>query len=174
MIIQNFTKLADSTNKQKALAILEAGLFAAMPEQKLSKILKKNQIQIGKKTIRLSQYDDIYLIAFGKAADSMAMTVDSKIKIKKGIIVIPKGSKPIIRNKKFQIFKSSHPLPSNTSIRAAKSILQFLKKRKKLLSVRKSRKMSSALTGRTWSGRYLKETGWSITRTLKIHLRKDM
>ena len=49
MIIQNFTKLADTKNKQRVLDILETGLFAAMPEQKLTKILKKNQIKIGKK-----------------------------------------------------------------------------------------------------------------------------
>ena len=131
MIIQNFTKLGDTKNKQRALDILETGLFAAMPEQKLTKILKKNQIKIGKKSIRLSGYENIYLVAFGKAADSMAKAANSLSKIKSGIIVMPKGSTPYIRNKKFQIFKSSHPIPNKTSVRAAKSVLQFLKKRKK-------------------------------------------
>jgi len=131
MIIQNFTKLADTKNKQRALDILETGLFAAMPEQKLTKILKKNQIKIGKKSIRLSGYENIYLVAFGKAADSMAKAANSLSKIKSGIIVMPKGSTPCIRNKKFQIFKSNHPIPNKTSVRAAKSVLQFLKKRKK-------------------------------------------
>jgi len=131
MIIQNFTKLASTKKKRNALEILEAGLYAAMPKQNLKKIVKKNQIKIGKKSIRLSDYENIYLVAFGKAADSMAKTVNSIINIKKGIIVMPKGSESVIKNKKFQIFKSSHPLPNNTSVHAAKTILQFLQKRKK-------------------------------------------
>jgi hydroxypyruvate reductase len=131
MIIQNFTKLASTKKKRNALEILEAGLYAAMPKQNLKKIVKKNQIKIGNKPIPISQYENIYLIAFGKAADSMAKTVNSIINIKKGIIVMPKGSESVIKNKKFQIFKSSHPLPNNTSVQVAKTILQFLKKRKK-------------------------------------------
>jgi len=35
MIIQNFTKLGDTKNKQRALDILETGLFAAMPEHSI-------------------------------------------------------------------------------------------------------------------------------------------
>ena len=62
------------------------------------------------------------MIGFGKAVDSMASAMDRKLKIKKGIIVIPKGTKQIIRNKKIRVLKSDHPVPTQTSVRAAKSI----------------------------------------------------
>lgn len=113
MIIQNFTKLGDTKNKQRALDILETGLFAAMPEQKLTKILKKNQIKIGKKSIRLSGYENIYLVAFGKAADSMAKAANSLSKIKSGIIVM-------VWNNSFDSTKSKK-LPKLTSSTSSSS-----------------------------------------------------
>ncbi len=70
-------------------------------------------------------------MAFGKAANSMAKAVSSYVKIKKGIIVVPKGTKSIIKNKKFKTFKAGHPTPDKTSVHAAKSILKFLTQRNK-------------------------------------------
>ena len=131
LIIQNYSKLANTQKKKTALKILEAGLRAAMPENSLKRFVKSKKIKIGKNVINLSKYDNIYLVAFGKAADSMAKTVNSIINIKRGFIVIPKGSKPVIKNKKFRVFRSGHPVPNQTSLLAAKTILKFLQKRKK-------------------------------------------
>lgn len=131
MNIQNYSSLAKDPDISKGLKILGAGLESAMPHKELKKILDSNSIRIGKKQIKLSNYDSIYIVAFGKAANSMAKAVNSVVKITNGIIVVPKGTKSLIKNNKFKIFKSGHPLPDQTSIRAAKSILKFLKQRKK-------------------------------------------
>jgi glycerate 2-kinase len=130
MIIQNYSVLAKDPHIAKGLKILTAGLESAIPNKKLKKILNSKTIQIGKKRIKLSNYDSIHLVAFGKAANSMSKTVNSIVKIKNGIIVVPKGTKSLIKNNKFKIFKSGHPLPDQISVTAAKSILKFLKKRK--------------------------------------------
>jgi len=131
MIIQNYSALKKDGNFSKALQILTAGLDSAMPQKELQKILNSKQIRIGKKLIKLKNYDSIYLVAFGKAANSMAKAVSSYVKIKKGIIVVPKGTKSIIKNKKFKTFKAGHPTPDKTSVHAAKSILKFLTQRNK-------------------------------------------
>lgn len=130
MIIQNYYALAKDLEIGKGLQILRSGLESAMPQKELKKFLTSNKIQIDKKQIKLTNYDSIYLVAFGKAANSMTAAVDSIMKIKSGIVVVPKGTTSLIKNNKYKIFKSGHPIPNQTSVRAAKSILKFLKKRK--------------------------------------------
>jgi hydroxypyruvate reductase len=131
MIIQNYKELATNFRKKRALDILEEGLQAAKPEKFLKKIVKPNKIVIGKKSLKLSKFENVYLVSFGKAADSMASTINSLLRIKRGIIVIPQGTKSQIKHKKFQIFSAGHPIPNNASLKAAKTIMQFLHKRKK-------------------------------------------
>ncbi len=130
MIIQNYSNMAKDPSIARGLQILAAGLESAMPQKELKKIFNSNTIRIGKKRIKLSNYNSIHLVAFGKAANSMTKAVDSIVQIKNGIVVVPKGTKPLIKNNKFKIFKSGHPVPDKTSVLAAKSILKFLKQRK--------------------------------------------
>ncbi len=130
MIIQNYSTLAKDPSIARGLQILAAGLESAMPQKELKKIFNSNTIRIGKKRIKLSNYNSIHLVAFGKAANSMTKAVDSIVQIKNGIVVVPKGTKSLIKNNKFKIFKSGHPVPDKTSVLAAKSILKFLKQRK--------------------------------------------
>jgi len=131
MLIQNHSSLSKDRITTKTLQILMAGLESAMPQKQIKKIINPKQIKFDKKVIQLKNYDSIYLVALGKAADSMAKAVNSIIKIKKGFIVIPKGITPVIKNPKFQIFKAGHPLPDKNSVRAAKQILKFLNQRNK-------------------------------------------
>jgi glycerate 2-kinase len=132
MIIHNVSKINKGSKHSKALAILNSGLESAMPQKKLYKIINKNEIKLGEtKKIYLKNYNSIYLIAFGKAADSMAKAVCQKLKIKKGVVVIPKGTQSLIKNKKIKLFKSGHPLPDKTSVSSAKYIRKFLEKRTK-------------------------------------------
>ncbi len=130
MIIKNYSILAKDPGIAKGLELLTVGLASAMPQKELKKILNSNSIQIGKKRINLSNYDSIHLVAFGKEANSMTKAVNSIVQIKNGIIVVPKGTKSLIKNNKFKIFKSGHPIPDQTSVHAAKSILKFVKQRK--------------------------------------------
>jgi len=131
MIINNFSKLSKGQEYSKTLQILDAGLESALPQKHLEKIVDKKLIKLGSKKFNLKNYESIYLVAFGKAADSMAKAVIRKLKIKKGIVVIPQETKQIITNKKIKVFKSGHPLPNQISVRAAKSIKKFLEQRKK-------------------------------------------
>lgn len=130
MIVHNFSQLNKDQVQSKALQILNAGFESAIPQKKIEKIVNKKEIRIGNRKFKLKNYSSIYLVAFGKAADSMALAINNKLKIRKGIVVIPKGTRQIIKNKNIKVFKSDHPLPSKTSVRAAKSIKNFLKQRK--------------------------------------------
>ena len=126
MMIKNFNSLANTAVKKKALKILEAGLVSAQPKNFLKTFVDKNYILLGKNSIFLSNYRKIFVIAYGKAADSMAEYVSKKIKVSKGIVVIPKYTKSSITSKKFSVFYSGHPLPDKESVRAGKTVLEFV------------------------------------------------
>ncbi|MEK6980066.1 MAG: DUF4147 domain-containing protein [Thermoproteota archaeon] len=130
MIIQNFEDLATSEKKRECLEILEAGLKAADPENIIPKFVTPEEIKIGGQILKLSDFSNIYTVAFGKAGDSMTRALNEIIPIKSGIIVIPKGSKSKIKSKKFQIFNSGHPKPDQTSVKAAKEVTKFLQNRR--------------------------------------------
>lgn len=130
MIIQNFEDLAVTEKKRDCLEILDAGMQAANPKNIISKFVTPTQILSDKKAIKFSDYTAVYTVAFGKAGDSMTQAVNAICPIKSGIIVIPKGSKSIIKSKKFQIFNSRHPKPDQTSIQAAKKVLKFVEDKK--------------------------------------------
>lgn len=130
MYIQNFSELATSDKRRVGLEILEAGLAAADPVNIVPKFVTKSHIKARGETLELAKYSKIYTIAFGKAGDSMTRAVNAIIQVQSGIIVIPKGSKSVIKGRKFQIFNSGHPRPDRTSIRAAKEVIKFLQNRK--------------------------------------------
>jgi len=131
MMIKNFNSLANTEVKKKALKILEAGLAAAQPKNFLKAFVNKNYILLGKNRISLSNYRKIFVVAYGKAADSMAEYVSEKINVSKGIVVIPKYTKSSLSSKKFKVFYSGHPLPDKESVRAGKTILEFVNNRSK-------------------------------------------
>ncbi|WP_048097467.1 glycerate kinase type-2 family protein [Candidatus Nitrosopumilus salaria] len=130
MIIQNFNELATTDKKKECLQILEAGLQAANPENIIPKYVTPTQIKINDKVFDISKYSNIYSVAFGKAGDSMTRALNAIIPIKSGIVVIPKGSKSIIKGKKFQIFNSRHPKPDQTSVKAAKEVMKFVQNKR--------------------------------------------
>ena len=130
MIIQNFEELATTDKKKECLEILESGLRAANPENIISKYVTPEKIKINGKIIDITKYSNIYSVAFGKAGDSMTRALNAIIPVKSGIIVIPKGSKSLIKGKKFQIFNSRHPEPDQTSVKAAKEVMKFVQNKK--------------------------------------------
>lgn len=130
MMIQNFEDLATSQKKKETLEILESGLNAASPENILPKFVTTSKITIDKESPDIEKFSNIYTVAFGKAADSMTRAINAIIPIKAGVVIIPKGSKSMIKGKKFQIFNSGHPKPDQTSVKAAKEVIKFLQNRR--------------------------------------------
>ena len=125
-MIKNFDLLANTKMERKALQILESGLMAAQPKNFLKKFVNKNYISLGKDRIVLSKYRKIFVVAYGKAASSMAEYVVKKINISKGIIVIPKYTKSSLSSKKFVIIHAGHPIPDRESVKAGKIVQKFV------------------------------------------------
>jgi len=126
MPIQNFKSLGTSKAKKNALKILEAGLSTSEPKNFLKFFINKNEIHLGKSRIILSNYEKIFVVSYGKAADSMAKFVSELLNVSQGIVVIPKYTKSRLTDKNFKIFYSGHPLPDRESVRAGKAVLKFV------------------------------------------------
>ena len=62
-----------------AIKILNEGIYAADPAYCLKPFFLKNRIKIKKSVINLEIFDNVYIIAIGKAADSMARFVSKKV-----------------------------------------------------------------------------------------------
>ena len=125
-MIKNIDLLANTKMERKALQILESGLMAAQPKNFLKKSVHQNYILLGKNRIVLSKYRKIFVVAYGKAASSMAEYVVKKINISKGIIVIPKYTKSSLSSKKFVIIHAGHPIPDRESVKAGKIVQKFV------------------------------------------------
>ena len=125
-MIKNFDLLANTKMERKALQILESGLMAAQPKNFLKKSVYQNYILLGKNRIVLSKYRKIFVVAYGKAASSMAEYVVKKINISKGIVVIPKNTKSSLISKKFVIIHAGHPIPDRESVKAGKIVQKFV------------------------------------------------
>lgn len=125
-LIQNKRQLCNKRT-QDALEIIDAGMQAALPVNWFGDLIGVNKLLIGNKSYSLSKYRRIYLVAVGKAADSMAKLIHSKTKLDGGVIVIPHNYKPVFCNRTFEIHRSGHPIPNKSSVAAAKSIIKLLK-----------------------------------------------
>lgn len=126
-IIKNFKSLAKTSLRRDALAILEAGVSAAGPGNRISQCVKKrgNFIFFGKKKINLKKYDHVYVIGIGKAAGAAAAELENILGA-----VITGGVALDVKKTKLKRIKSiagTHPLPSLANMRATGEIMAILK-----------------------------------------------
>jgi hydroxypyruvate reductase len=110
---------------QKALSIIEVGLEAALPGKRLKKIIHHDHLFVFGKKINLKKYDKVFVVAIGKAAYSMAESVNSLTSITSGLLVVPKKKKKVSASN-FNVIQAGHPVPNKNSVVAAKKIIKFL------------------------------------------------
>ena len=86
----------------------------------------------GPETINLASYRRIFVVALGKAADSMLEVLLKRMKRRKGLRGIYCSNQlPTSRNWRISYFEGGHPLPNEDSFAAARATLAMLKKAKK-------------------------------------------
>lgn len=132
-----------------AAAILEAGIAAALPSAIIPRVTRGRSIVVGGSEVRTSRYSAVRVVSMGKAGLSMASAFDSRIRAEDGIVVVPGRAsapgrpesgaarptrlagigkvrtRPSARSK-FRVVRSTHPLPSAASVRAARSVLSYI------------------------------------------------
>jgi glycerate 2-kinase len=89
---------------------------------------KSDVLTVDKKRYNLKEIGAIYVVAFGKAATSMAEAVEEVLedRLTGGIVV--SNSQPQNPYKKLGFYLSSHPVPDDRSLTAAKEVVSVLEK----------------------------------------------
>jgi glycerate 2-kinase len=129
-LIKKPSKLTVNPDLQAVLSILNEGLMESRPSLHLKKYIQKNQISFSTSKIDLKNFDQKFLVAIGKSAGTMAEHVSKKINFNKGLVIVPKGVKPILKQS-IQIINSGHPIPNANSLKAGKRLISFLSKTRK-------------------------------------------
>jgi len=86
----------------------------------------------GPETIDLSSYKRVFVVAVGKAADSMLDVLLTRMKRRKGLRgICCTNQQPRKRNWRFRYFEGGHPTPNEDSFAAGRATLGLLKKARK-------------------------------------------
>lgn len=110
--------------RRDALEIIEQVLAHMDPYALVSSRIKreKNHLVIMDKKYDLSQFNNVYLIGFGKASHRMAQAVHTILDITRGaIITTEKKNLPGIK-----VYQGTHPLPSHQNIQATQHLLDIV------------------------------------------------
>lgn len=112
----------------KALTILQQAISVVQPENLFKNIFLQSNasLLINNKIIPCNE-SKIYVLAVGKAAAAMALSVEEQLgnMIAAGLVVTKYGHALPLRH--FTVIESGHPVPDEQSVRAAEAIIQFAK-----------------------------------------------
>lgn len=123
-LIKNFTSLATTERRKVALKILAAGLTAIQPEQVLKEAvgLEEDILRIKNKKIRLSKFERVFLLGFGKGSAEVASYLEKKIGkfLTKGWVIDTVARE----SGKINYTLGTHPLPSKVNIDFTEKVLK--------------------------------------------------
>ncbi len=118
--------------KKDARELFERALKEADPGKCVLEHTKLNgdELTVGERSFNLCDFESVYVVAFGKAASSMAAAIEQLLaeRITEGIVVSNVPSSHAF--KKMDFYLSSHPVPDEKSVSAAKKAVSLLEKSK--------------------------------------------
>lgn len=114
--------------RNDAYSILSEAISAVDPSACIYRAMNKEgeTVIINDSSYDLSLYDNIYAIAFGKAAISMSKAIEDILGdyLTGGVAVTKYGFVDSLT--KMKVYEASHPIPDGTSVAAGKTIHDFL------------------------------------------------
>jgi glycerate-2-kinase len=113
--------------RKDILKILSAAVNSVDSYSTVKEIIKNKKITFDKKSFNVTDYDNIYLIGFGKASVGMAQAVCDLLPIKKGAIITNEQKKKS-RKSCLTEFIGSHPIPNKRNIDATERLLEIVEK----------------------------------------------
>lgn len=114
--------------KKDILDITEHAINAVIPYDKTKELisLSAKEMQIGNETFPVKEKTNFYFIGAGKGSFPIAQAIDEIFdkKVTKGIVIVKEGEQRPLKN--IEVYESSHPLPDERSVIAAKKIISVL------------------------------------------------
>src|SRR4030042_3990997 len=137
MLFKNYNQIIDNGKtpnlkqiRRDILEIFSSAIASVNPYSSVKKIIQNNKIIVNSKVFNISDFENIYLIGFGKASIGMSQAISDSIKIKQGI-VITNSTESIVKDKNVSIYIGSHPIPDQKNVDATEKIISLMKKTKK-------------------------------------------
>lgn len=116
--------------RSEILEIISAAVDAVNPYKSVKSVVKTNKIILSDEEINIKDFNNIYVVGFGKASVGMAQAVSDSINISKGIVVT-NNKDDFVKNEKIETIIGSHPIPDKNCIIAADKIINLIDKCKK-------------------------------------------
>jgi len=112
--------------REDALDILSAAFEAADPYIAVNVCVSNSGIEIKDEKIDYSDFENIYLAGFGKAAIGMAQAVCDVTNITKGFVITndPNNS---VKNENVKTIVGGHPIPNQQSVDGADQVMELVK-----------------------------------------------
>ena len=129
-LIKNGKNCEIKKKRKDLLDILTYAIKEVNPYFVIKKYIKDGKIFLDNENIDTKEFDNIYLIGFGKASINMGRAVLDSLKIKKAVLITNDKKTKINDNKTFT-YIGSHPLPNLMSIKGTNHILEIIKESKK-------------------------------------------
>lgn len=130
---QNYEQLISNGQRnvrQDALGIVQAGIERAIPYQATKELicLQDDVLLVGENCFKLDQIGKIYIIGAGKGSYPIALALQQVLgdRIEEGVVIVKEGESRRLNH--IEVFESSHPIPDDRSLVAAKKILNVLSK----------------------------------------------
>jgi len=122
-----------STNRKAREIVLDA-IEALLDEVDPKKVVKSQvrlaneTLIVGEKSFDLSSFNNILVVGGGKASGFMAEALEEILgdRIKRGLIVVPKGTSGKYKTKRTAFHEASHPIPDNSSVEGARKIVNLV------------------------------------------------
>jgi glycerate 2-kinase len=137
MLFKNYNQIINNgktpilkQTRKDILDVLSCAIDAVNPYVSVKKVIKDNKIVFDSKVFNVSDFEDIYLVGFGKASVGMSQAVCDFFQIKEGIVVT--NDKTLsVKQKNVLTCIGSHPIPDKKSLDAADKVISLVKKTKK-------------------------------------------
>ncbi|HLD19354.1 MAG TPA: DUF4147 domain-containing protein [Candidatus Nanoarchaeia archaeon] len=128
MLIKNFRNLARNRQRKLALQILNAGMEAVLVKNAIKRSISRDgdMLHIKEMTYKLSSFDKVFVVGFGKASIACAKEIEKILSdhINDGLVLDVSSAKL----KKIKVKKCTHPVLSAGNVRNTKALISLLKK----------------------------------------------
>jgi len=126
-IIQNGETPVLKDIRKDVMEILESAISSVNPYNSVKSKICGNKIIFDKKSVDISKYNNVYLVAFGKASIGMAQAVCDSVRIKEGIVLTSESEKKV-ECENVYTFVGGHPIPNQNSVIGAEKIIEMVEK----------------------------------------------
>ncbi len=130
-LIENGSGRIGQRARRLVVETLESTLASVDPHRLVSQHVERrgDKLLANHEITRLRDYDRVFLVGAGKASGAMAETLEGILgnRLKGGLIVVPTGQRSPGLSRVKPI-ASSHPIPDESSVRAAKELVSLVEK----------------------------------------------